>query len=178
MSGFRIAPYYEIRHDRSLGLQDVPINTLSDSAQLFVVLHGGYCMGYWWKRGDVIVCETSKRSNAGVVLVPRGYGWPRLGFRYGAGELKGDAGEPCRSERWVVAGNITDLFRKSECGVWQQLAVGPALESPTDKVVHNWERSASAEQRTSSNRPVQEVRSIRPTNSQQLSLFTTAVLAA
>lgn len=141
MSGPRIAPFFEVCHDRSLGLESLGDDVREGEQQLFVVLKGGYCMGYWWKRGDVVSCDSGATGAANVVLIPRGYGWPRLGRQNGYGDLCGDAGEPCRFDRWAVAGLIVGLYRCDGAGVWSKIALDKALESPvwTDE---SWDRPA------------------------------------
>ena len=178
MPGPRIAPYFEVSHDVGLALGEGCVAELSDERQLFVVLKGGYCMGYWWKRGDVIVCGTLAASAANVVLMPKGYGWPRLGRQSGYGHLSGDAGEPCRLDRWAVVGSIEYVLRRDSADIWQQVILGDALESPLDIPTDGWDQPKVRRQSFAvkgwsvSNRK----QGMLPTR--QLSLFTGPAIAA
>lgn len=176
MSGPRIAPFFEVCHDRSLAVSEGLDEALfTEGRELFVFLHGGYSMGYWWKRGDVIVCSREVSVTANVVLVPRGYGWPRLGRQNGYGDLSGDAGEPCRLDRWLVAGNIMYVCRRDDSGEWREVCLGDSLESPVEQDAFSWDKAVQRPKRF----PVSGWR--RPTPSvgeRQLSLFTRPGLAA
>ena len=151
---------------------DVADNTGAKLVQCIHVLGGsGRAFAHL---GDVIVCSNEVSSTANVVLVPRGYGWPRLGRQNGYGDLCGDAGEPCRLDRWSVAGNILFIHRRASTGVWHQVCLGEALESPVEQGACSWDKPIHV----SSRFPVlgwpKKVRGPE----RQLSLFTRSGLAA
>ena len=96
-------------------------------------------MGCWWKRGDVVVCARTSTCGTNVVLIPTGYGWPRLGYQTSYGELTGDVGEPCRTDRWQVAGEIKSVLRRGADEIWCSVNHRESLESPVDGATHLWE---------------------------------------
>ena len=83
----RLAPYFEVKQDGSIPTAEFDTGAFGTQREFFVVIKGGYCMGYWWKRGDIVVCAPVRKSTANVVLMPKGYGWPRLGRQSGYGTL-------------------------------------------------------------------------------------------
>lgn len=79
------------------------------AARCFLVVEAGEFHGSSLSAGDVLVCEgPADERGAAVVLVPAGVGRPMVGT-VEAGELFGDAGEPCRASRWHVAGRIASV---------------------------------------------------------------------
>lgn len=48
------------------------------------------------------------------VIVPRGFGWPRLARRGGGGWRSEPAGEPCAAVRWESAGRVAAWVRRVE----------------------------------------------------------------
>ena len=140
MSAPRIAPFYEVCHDQSLGLKNIKDFLSALEQHMFVVLKSGYAMGCWWKRGDVVVCSESSSRGTNVVLSPVGYGWPRLGHQTNYGELSGDAGEPCRSDRWRVVGEILYVMRQDAHSAWIKVNKREMLESPVTENVQFWEQ--------------------------------------
>jgi len=118
----RIAPFHEVRHDHSLGLDLELEQSFSPQAHMFVVLSDGVFMDRWWTRGDVLVCEEGVRPGRAVVLITTGYGWPRLGTATAGGGMLGDAGEPCSPHRWSAVGAISAVLRRAEGEVRQDTA--------------------------------------------------------
>ncbi len=82
---------------------------------LFVVTSEGRFWGRQWSVGDVVVCRGEARSGDPTVLVARGHGRPRLGSVRGA-RVWGDAGEPCHSGRWRVAGRLAAVYHHTPHG--------------------------------------------------------------
>ena len=152
------------------------VDVFGPERELFVVIKGGYCMGYWWKRGDIVVCAPVCKSTANVVLRPKGYGWPRFGRQSGYGTLSGDAGEPCRLDRWAVSGSIEWVLRMNADGEWRQIALGDVLEAP-GQVHEGWD----IPQTPLSSKTVSgwgEMAAVAVECGQQLSLFTRPAIAA
>lgn len=63
--------------------------------------------------GDLWI--TLPGAQGGVeVIVPRGFGWPRLARRAGTGWRSEPAGEPCAAVRWESAGPVCAWLRRVE----------------------------------------------------------------
>ena len=69
MSAPRLAPFFEVCHDRGLGLSALMQREWEQDEQKFVVLKSGYAMGCWWKRGDVVVCARTYFKNMHHIVI-------------------------------------------------------------------------------------------------------------
>lgn len=173
----RLAPYFEVKQEGSIPTTAFDTGAFGAQREFFVVIKGGYCMGYWWKRGDIVVCAPVRKSTANVVLMPKGYGWPRLGRQSGYGTLSGDAGEPCRLDRWSVSGAIEFVLRLNDQGEWRQSVLGELLEAPGD-VQQGWDLPLSTARPKAVAGWGEVAVSAAAECGQQLSLFTRPAIAA
>ena len=116
MSAPRIQPLHEVlnTHPRLLG-EGVSDDFLGEDEAAFVVVASGAFRGRWFERGELIVCEAGARPGQAIVLVAHSHGRPRLGLRVGFGYL-GDHEEPCSAGRWMAAGHIRAVYRRSADG--------------------------------------------------------------
>ena len=174
----RLAPFFEVMRNNPNAVQGFDRAGVDPCGELFVVTSDGYCMGYWWKSGDIVVCTPVQQSIANVVLMPKGYGWPRLGRQASYGSLFGDAGEPCRLDRWAVVGAIECVLRRGTADVWNEVLIGAQLEEP-GAVEDNWDQPIKVARK--SVHPVAgwgDIAAAAVECGRQLSLFTRPAIAA
>lgn len=105
-------------------------------ARLFQVVQEGSFADRSWAVGDVLVCVPgAEQDESAVVLVARGHGRPRLGSRQGH-HLRGEVGELCSPERWLVAGAVVAVLRSREHTQGHAGAGAPVFGAPHWHLMH------------------------------------------
>lgn len=111
MTAPRIQPLHQALSSHP-DLRGVGDDFLAAGESAFVVVAAGAFRGRWFERGELVVCAPGSRPGQAIVLVAHSHGRPRLGLRVGFGFL-GDHEEPCSATRWMAAGRVRAIYRRS-----------------------------------------------------------------